>query len=284
MGPYLQIAFGIALNLASWRLAWSGPEPLRYHSFFPLWAGYIVAIDGICRAVSGSSLISRLRWRAAWLFLISVPLWWLFEAANSRLDNWSYQSPYEYGWVAYHLEASLAFSTVVPAIFVTGELVRAVALKRPVRWLRLAPSNRQLVTISLVGLAAFLATVLFPETLFPFIWLSLFFAIDPLVARIGGRSLAGQVRVGRWDTVVVLAAATLVCGFCWELWNARSMPKWTYDIHYADWLRIFEMPLLGYGGYIPFGLEVYAIVCFADRVFRLGLGRSFLLDEAPEDC
>lgn len=27
----------------------------------------------------------------------------------------------------------------------------------------------------------------------------------------------------------------------------------------GEWLHVFEMPLLGYGGYLPFALELYAL-------------------------
>jgi hypothetical protein len=30
-------------------------------------------------------------------------------------------------------------------------------------------------------------------------------------------------------------------------------------VPYANWFHIFEMPLLGYGGYLPFALELYAL-------------------------
>jgi len=30
--------------------------------------------------------------------------------------------------------------------------------------------------------------------------------------------------------------------------------KWVYDIPYVDALRLFEMPILGYAGYLPFGV------------------------------
>jgi len=30
-------------------------------------------------------------------------------------------------------------------------------------------------------------------------------------------------------------------------------------VPWGDWLHIFEMPLLGYGGYLPFALELYAL-------------------------
>jgi hypothetical protein len=47
-----------------------------------------------------------------------------------------------------------------------------------------------------------------------------------------------------------------VCGFFWEAWNFYSYPKWVYHVPFVSWLKLFEMPLLGYGGYLPFALEV----------------------------
>jgi hypothetical protein len=46
------------------------------------------------------------------------------------------------------------------------------------------------------------------------------------------------------------------------MWNYYSFPKWTYHIPGLDFLRIFEMPLLGFGGYVPFALELYALKNF----------------------
>ena len=278
-----QIALGLAINLTSWAIAWTGPDAARHHTFFPLWLGFIVAIDGVTRWRTGSSLISRLRLRFVWLFLISIPIWWLFEATNNRLENWSYDLPGSYTWLQYRAEASLAFSTVVPAIFVVAELVRSTGIKRSVHWIRLAPSSRQLACISIAGALLFAATMVWPDKLFPLIWISLFLTIDPIVQLLGGRSIGALVASGRWDTVLTLFAATLLCGFFWEFWNFWSLPKWTYDIEYADRLRVFEMPLLGYGGYLPFGLEVYALTALADRLLRLDLGSAYRFDRAASE-
>jgi len=38
------------------------------------------------------------------------------------------------------------------------------------------------------------------------------------------------------------------------MWNSGSMNKWLYEIPYVDAFDIFEMPLLGYAGYLPFGI------------------------------
>ena len=49
--------------------------------------------------------------------------------------------------------------------------------------------------------------------------------------------------------------AALICGFFWELWNGYSLAKWIYAVPYVHRFPLFEMPILGYAGYLPFGLE-----------------------------
>jgi hypothetical protein len=62
-----------------------------------------------------------------------------------------------------------------------------------------------------------------------------------------------------WRMVLILFAATLCCGFFWEMWNMYSWPKWIYTFPYLNQCKIFEMPVAGYLGYLPFGLEVWAL-------------------------
>jgi hypothetical protein len=40
------------------------------------------------------------------------------------------------------------------------------------------------------------------------------------------------------------------------MWNYFAMPKWYYTVPFFDYPKVFEMPLLGYFGYIPFGWEL----------------------------
>ena len=39
------------------------------------------------------------------------------------------------------------------------------------------------------------------------------------------------------------------------MWNYVSLAKWAYSIFCVDRFKLFEMPLPGYAGYLPFGLE-----------------------------
>jgi hypothetical protein len=38
------------------------------------------------------------------------------------------------------------------------------------------------------------------------------------------------------------------------MWNAYSLAKWEYNIPFVHGFEVFEMPVLGYAGYLPFGL------------------------------
>src|SRR5262245_7283762 len=111
---------GLVLIVYAWPMAWFGNPPLSEHTFFLIWLGYVLSVDGIVFVRSGSSLLSRSKPQFLGLFAASIPLWWLFEVANHYLDNWTYLLPHELGWFAYHAEATLSFSTVIPAIFVTS--------------------------------------------------------------------------------------------------------------------------------------------------------------------
>ena len=71
----------------------------------------------------------------------------------------------------------------------------------------------------------------------------------------GRRTLLDPLRHGDWRPVIVPALAALICGFFWEMWNYFSLARWTYSIPYVQRFYLFEMPVLGYGGYLPFGLE-----------------------------
>jgi hypothetical protein len=64
--------------------------------------------------------------------------------------------------------------------------------------------------------------------------------------------LAGAAR-SDWRRLAVLSLAALVCGFFRELWNVHSLAKWIYQVPFVGAWKVFEMPLLGYAGYLPFG-------------------------------
>lgn len=68
--------------------------------------------------------------------------------------------------------------------------------------------------------------------------------------------------------MISLMLGCLICGFFWEMWNYYAYPKWIYQIPGVDFIHVFEMPLLGYLGYIPFSFEIFAFYHFVSRTSR----------------
>jgi len=251
---------GLVLIAVVWPLNWS-LAGLRTHLLFaPLWLGYVLVVDGLVARRTGSSLLQRDR-RTFWsLFAVSVPVWWLFELFNLRLGNWQYLGRESFSDLEYFVLASVSFSTVMPAVLSTAELVRTLRfVERFARGPLLRATPRLELGLVLAGLAMLAAMVAWPRLCFPFAWTSLVLLLEPLARRLGRRSLLDDLARGDWRPWVSLWIAGLTCGFFWEMWNALSWPKWIYHIPGVGFGKVFEMPILGYLGYLPFSLELFLV-------------------------
>ena len=92
--------------------------------FFPLWLGYVLAVrNALVLSRTGTSLGTRSRRDFVLLFVASVPAWWLFEAIDRRTGNWEYLGRNAFSDLEYYLLCTISFSTVMPAVFETAELV-----------------------------------------------------------------------------------------------------------------------------------------------------------------
>ena len=249
---------GLALVAICWPLNWLLPGLRTHWAFFPLWLGYILAVEGWCAYRQGRSLLTRNPRGFAWLFLLSAPTWWLFELFNARVQYWLYTPVDSFSAFEYYAYCTLNFSVVLPAVFSTAELFLSF------QWLkgRGPHAGKNPATLRLFFAAgwAMLALALWrPEYGMAFLWMSLFFILDPLNYWLGRPSLLRQTARGDWRLVYALFLGGLACGFFWEMWNMYSSPRWEYRVPYVDFWYVFEMPLAGYLGYLPFALELYAL-------------------------
>lgn len=251
---------GIGLVLVFWLLNWMLTGPRTHWGFFPLWLGYCLTIDGLVVWRTATSLLTRSPRRYVGLFLISAPVWWIFELFNLRLQNWTYLGIEIFTPLEYIFWTTLSFTTVIPAVFGSAELVASFPfLKRLPRGPVIGTEKRTTVAFFIAGWLMLALLLLFPRIFFPFLWLSLYFILEPVNIWLGNRSLASWTREGDWRPVMALWLGVLFTAFFWEMWNYFSFPKWIYEVPWGDWLHLFEMPLLGYGGYLPFALELYAL-------------------------
>jgi hypothetical protein len=257
---------GLLLLAVCWPLNWTLPGVRTAYLFFPLWLGYILVVDALVLVRAGTSLWTRSRRDFVLLFVASVPGWWLFELVNERTQNWQYLGAASFTPLEYYALCTLSFSTVMPAVFETAELVRTFGwMQRFASGRPINPTRRFCLGLLLAGVAMLSLTLLWPRFFYPFVWISLALIFEPLNRRLGRRHLLQWLQCGDWRPVLSLSLGALVCGFFWEMWNYWSWPKWIYHTPGAGFLHVFEMPLLGYGGYMPFALELYGLMNFLWR-------------------
>jgi hypothetical protein len=113
---------GLALMALSEVLMFLHIEPFwSWHT--PIaWTGYILFVDGLVRVRRGSSWLTHATGEFAFLAVMSIPLWLIFEGYNLLIRNWHYVNlPANPFWRAFGYAWS--FATIWPAMFETVELV-----------------------------------------------------------------------------------------------------------------------------------------------------------------
>ena len=258
----------MALALAGWALgllgALAGREPMATWLYLFAWWPYLFFLDG---------LLFFLR-RESWLlnrpgnFLCTLPwsvtFWLLFEALNLVLQNWRYAGMVPHWWARWPGYA-LAFATVLPGVLLTAWVLEALGAwgKARGRALRLGPWPAWSL---LLGTACLILPLAFPHWAFPLMWLALIFLLDPFCLLLGGESLIARFAAGERRQVLCLLTAGLVCGLWWEMWNYPAPSHWVYRLPAFNFWKVFQMPLLGYLGFLPFALECWVMYNFVQAL------------------
>jgi hypothetical protein len=100
--------------------------------------------------------------------------------------------------------------------------------------------------------------------------------LEPLNFWLKNRTLLQYISVGNWQPLLALWVGCIICGFFWEMWNFYSYPKWIYYIPFFSFLHIFEMPLLGYVGYLPFSMELFALYHLTIGLLKRGRFHDYI--------
>jgi len=255
---------GLAAGFISWGIAWTRIPCLSQfqpHTFTPLWLSYIVVINALAYRRDGRCMLLDRPLFFIALFPTSALFWRFFEYLNRFVQNWHYVrvdfTPWAYFWYA-----TLCFSTVLPAVLGTRDWVAGsvwIETFKDFRVIRI-PYPRlfaiAILTLSGAGLAGIGVR---PNLLFPLLWVSPLLIIVSLQRLWGEPTMLDLFKKGDWRPFVAAATAALMCGGFWEMWNYYSLAKWEYAVPFVQKYLIFEMPVLGFAGYLPFGLECAVI-------------------------
>lgn len=257
--------FGLILLLVSEYCLWRKIEPFYSWFYCFAWGSYILLADNLVLLLSGGSLLTNRR-RELWSMLpLSVFVWLLFEAYNLVIRNWVYVDlPWEI-WLRWSGYAA-AFATVLPGILITSDLIGALffglrgnAAPSECELLDGTPDSSPSPAFLLFGLILSCAPIVWPQYFFPLVWIGPIFLLDPLLERFDVRSLSLSISNGDRRRAWSLLLGGLVCGLLWEFWNFWAPSKWIYSVPYLGNWKVFEMPILGFLGFLPFALECWIL-------------------------
>ncbi|MFL5309354.1 MAG: hypothetical protein ACJ79H_02760 [Myxococcales bacterium] len=265
----LRLASGIAAVIGTLFLS-RRFEQIDLLRFAICWWGVLLALDGAVRMRHGASPLPRARDFLA-CAAASVLFWDSFELLDLRLHDWWYVGVprTRLGGAAF---SALCFATVLPAV----RLGLALIAPRPDAGTGVASPSRLAARVLFALFAAsFILLMAFPTVAFPLAWLLLWFLFEAELARRGDQeprleSPLQAFRAGDHRVLLRLLALALPLGLLWEGLNFGAARGWVYTVPRFESPKLFEMPLPGYLGYLPFMLECGAALALLDRVsFRL---------------
>ena len=257
---------GVTLLAGFWTLAWTWQWylPFQPHTYAPLWLGAIITFNAVAKKRSGRCPLTDRPLMYLASFPVSSLFWWFFEYLNRYVWNWYYVATSTMSATRYVVIASICFSTVLPGIWAMAEALGTFRFFDDRNYDGMARVNyRSPVSISVLALLSAVGLVgiaVRPQDVFGFLWISPLMMFVLVQAAFGSPCVLDGLRDGRWGLVFRFSIAALCCGVCWEMWNWQSYVKWIYNVPHVYGFKIFEMPLIGFAGYLPFGAECAAVL------------------------
>jgi len=266
-----------------WWLMWSRATPfgeLVYFAFTPLWWGFIFVLDGIVyQRNNGASLFATKPITLLLSGIVSTVGWVYFEYYDYFvLSNWYYPNAYQIPWsrTLLTVEFLITYSMITPVFFQWYNLFNTfpefVARYQNGPKMKLSGNLMILLGAIIIGAMVFL-----PYLMFWAVWIGPFAVMTGILIKLKIWNPFTDIAKGNWSAGILIALASFANGILWEFWNyGSSHPTepitnpnyWVYNIPYVDVIHIFsEMPLLGYFGYLPFGVLVWQVFIWSGKFF-----------------
>lgn len=256
--PYVAAVSALVIGLGI-GLALRGAEPVATWLYLACWYPTIVLMAAVIARAEGCDPFSGHRIHALSLFAWSAVFWFFFELLNWRIDNWYYvyvPADRLSRWVG----ISLAFATVLPAIFLAARVLETWGVMRsvPTRPFRVTQLGLRISVV--VGSAFLLLPLLWPRRFFPLVWGATTLLAEPALYRRAPRwSLLADLARGEAGRPLRLLTGGAAIGLLWETYNSFARSRWIYTVPGLEDLKLFEMPLLGFLGFPVFALECWSV-------------------------
>ncbi len=251
------------------------------------WTGYILLIDGIIFSFKGKSFLI---FQGIFIVIIlSIVVWWFFEWTNIFLSNWHYVGLTEN--ILRYIGYFWAFGTIIPCILLTYGLLLVIFKNVRIEFKGINVKNKYLTLMISVGILFLLLPIIpfslkfvnrsadielfswmmvlgdikISEYMAFAVWTFGFLILDPINYLMQKPSIIGYIEKGNYKVISLLSLSGIICGILWESVNWFATTRWVYTVPILGNIKIFEMPILGYLGFITFAWEIYDIVSFLYR-------------------
>jgi hypothetical protein len=265
---------GLALWLIPLTVLWgkfSGPLWLINWAVVPLFWGFAIFLDAIVyRRTGGLSIIARHPRELLAMGLASSGGWMIFEWLNFFVnDNWLYPEGDRLSDDQFLLYALVGSSGLMVmsfewySLFNTWEGFRNRYADGP----KIRVGKVGLWIMLVLAYVALFFVPFFPNQSFGVLWSAPLVILAAVLGLLSIWSPFRLIREGNYTPVAFLALTYFVQGILCECWNYFSAVHladgtvvtvnpdyWVYSIPYVQILHVFEMPMLGLGGYLPFGI------------------------------
>ncbi|MBI9069228.1 MAG: hypothetical protein JEZ09_18165 [Salinivirgaceae bacterium] len=266
---------GMLLFVTTALIMWgkfSQPKIIINFSVIPLFWGFSFIIDGLVyRRNSGNSIISNMPRTIIGIGIASISGWLIFEYLNFFVnDNWYYPMADLVTTSEFYVYALVGSTGLMPMAFEMYSLLNTFkGLQHRYSFGRKITLPRKLqYAILLFTLGITFIIGYFPNQMFFIIWLAPLIIFSILLDILGlWTPFKPIAQKGDWTPLALICLAEFIMGFLCEFWNYLSAfhnpllthnpDYWVYSIPYVNILHVFEMPMLGLFGYIPFGAYIW---------------------------
>jgi len=275
------------------------PRWLLNWAYIPLFWGFTLMVDGwVYIRAHRNSLLSRSPREIIGIGLAATSGWMLFEYLNFFVDeNWFYPKGDIIPEDEFTVYAVLGSSGLMPAVFEIYNLMNTFPAfrHRYDRGPKLSASKTTRTVMLLLSLAAMFCVSFFPEVMFGALWICPLIIFAIVLENFGIWTPFTPIKHGNWSPFLKYSLCYVIYGFLLEWWNffnsthdpanpaninTYTPAHWVYSIPYISKFHVFEMPVLGYMGYLPFG--AYCAVWWILFAFLLNVPTQFDHDEYSE--
>jgi hypothetical protein len=279
------IMFTGKYNHPAWLLDWG---------LLPLWWGFILMLDGLVYyRTGGNSLIHNEPTEIIAMGVVSISGWLIFEYFNFFINlNWYYPNAHLKGHDEFLLYAVFGSSAFIPMTFEWYFLLRSFNFfnSHYRHGPKLNINKKILLAVLIISIIGMYLAPKHSDLLFFILWLGPLVILSIVLEILGIWTPFNAIKQrGDWTSLLVFAPTFLFQGFLLECWNYLSaghnnnQPQtnnpayWVYCIPYVSNYHVFEMPILGYLGYIPF--SVYCWIWWITTTYLMNISTKYSLHD-----